>query len=32
MKWMEGRKVQDVLEDVGHWLSTEQSRAGSLLN
>ncbi|MEU0977984.1 hypothetical protein [Streptomyces griseus] len=32
VKWIEGRGVRDVLEDVGRWLSTEQSRPGSLLS
>ncbi|MBK6040814.1 hypothetical protein [Streptomyces sp. MBT55] len=32
VKWIEGRGVRDVLEDVGRWLATEQSRPGSLLN
>lgn len=31
-KWIEGREVRVVLEDVGRWLSTEQSRPGSLLS
>ncbi|WP_097934706.1 MULTISPECIES: hypothetical protein [unclassified Streptomyces] len=32
VKRMEGREVGDVLKDVGRWLSTEQSRPGSLLS
>ncbi|WP_411097173.1 hypothetical protein [Streptomyces sp. 020-2-3H-GM] len=32
VKRMEGREVRGVLTDVGRWLSTEQSRPGSLLN
>ncbi|QRV32515.1 hypothetical protein I6J39_34795 (plasmid) [Streptomyces californicus] len=32
VKRMEGREVRGVLKDVGHWLSTEQSRPGSLLS
>ncbi|MBD3544472.1 hypothetical protein [Streptomyces sp. JV180] len=32
VKRMEGREVSGVLKDVGRWLSTEQSRPGSLLN
>ncbi|MFI9059802.1 hypothetical protein ACIGXQ_35590 [Streptomyces anulatus] len=32
VKCIEGREVRDVLKDVGGWLSTEQSRPGSLLN
>ncbi|WP_432004566.1 hypothetical protein [Streptomyces parvus] len=32
VKWIEGRSVLDVLEDVDRWLITEQSRPGSLLN
>ncbi|MFJ1788370.1 hypothetical protein ACIOML_29200 [Streptomyces anulatus] len=32
VKWIEGREVREVLEDVWRWLSTEHSRPGSLLN
>ncbi|MDW4913741.1 hypothetical protein [Streptomyces californicus] len=32
VKWFEGCEVSGVLKDVGRWLSTEQSRPGSLLN
>ncbi|ARI54584.1 hypothetical protein A6E92_22235 [Streptomyces sp. S8] len=32
VRLIEGREVRDVLKDVCRWLTTEQSRPGSLLN